>query len=106
MPSLHKAMSPVRRAKTPDPEPSFLRYKVRGAEITALYDGIWEKVHDAQYFGNATVAETKQALADVGLTTEFVPIPITVFAVKLNSKLILCDAGGGGTPVRPVRGIM
>jgi glyoxylase-like metal-dependent hydrolase (beta-lactamase superfamily II) len=94
--SQHKPMRPVRRAKTPDPKPSFFRYNVGAAEITALYDGIWEKVHDGKYFGNATVAETKQALAEVGLTTAFVPIPITVFAVKLNSKLILCDAGGGG----------
>ena len=94
--SQHKPVAPVRRAKTPDPKPSFLRYRVGDAEITALYDGIWEKVHDAKYFGNATVAEIKQALADAGLTTAFVPIPITVFAVKLNGKLILCDAGGGG----------
>ena len=89
----------VRRAKTPD------RYKVGDAEITASYHGIWEKVHDAQYVGNATVAETKQARANAGLITEFVPNPITAFAIKLNSKLILCDAGGGGTPVPPARGI-
>jgi glyoxylase-like metal-dependent hydrolase (beta-lactamase superfamily II) len=85
----------ARKAQTPDPRPGFLRYKVGDAEITALYDGIWEKVHDAKYFGNATVAEVKQALADAGLTTSFVPIPITAFVVKLNGKLILCDAGGG-----------
>jgi glyoxylase-like metal-dependent hydrolase (beta-lactamase superfamily II) len=85
----------ARKAQTPDPRPGFLRYKVGDAEITALYDGIWEKVHDAKYFGNATVAEVKQALADAGLTTTFVPIPITAFVVKLNGKLILCDAGGG-----------
>jgi glyoxylase-like metal-dependent hydrolase (beta-lactamase superfamily II) len=52
--------------------------------------------YTAKYFGNATVAETKQALAGAGLTSEFVPIPIATVAVKLNSKLILCDAGGGG----------
>jgi glyoxylase-like metal-dependent hydrolase (beta-lactamase superfamily II) len=85
----------VRKAQTPDPRPGFLRYKIGDAEITALYDGIWEKVHDAKYFGNATVAEVKQALAQAGLTTTFVPIPITVFVVKLNGKLVLCDAGGG-----------
>jgi len=90
-----KPPAPVRKAQTPDPRPGFLRYKVGDAEITALYDGIWEKVHDAKYFGNATVAEVKQALADAGLTTTFVPIPITVFVVKLNGKLVLCDAGGG-----------
>ena len=90
-----KPPAPVRKAQTPDPRPGFLRYKAGDAEITALYDGIWEKVHDAKYFGNATVAEVKQALADAGLTTSFVPIPITVFVVKLNGKLVLCDAGGG-----------
>src|SRR5215831_9365682 len=93
--SQHKPMAPVRHAKTPDPKPGFLRYKIGQAEITALYDGIWEKVHDGKYFGNASVDEVKHALAEAGLTTAFVPIPITVFAIKLNGKLILCDAGGG-----------
>jgi glyoxylase-like metal-dependent hydrolase (beta-lactamase superfamily II) len=91
-----KPTAPVQHAKTPDPKPGFLRYTVGEAEITAVYDGIWEKVHDAKYFGNATVDAVKQALAEAGLTTSFVPIPITVFAIKLNGKLILCDAGGGG----------
>jgi hypothetical protein len=77
------------------------RYKVGDAEITTSYHGIWEKVQDAPYVGNATVAETKQAQANAGLITEFVPNPITAFAVKLKSKLIFCDAGGGGTPVPP-----
>ncbi len=95
MRSQHKPTAPVRRAQTPDPKPGFLRYKVGDAEITALYDGIWEKVHDPGCFSNATVAETKQALADAGLTTAFVPIPITVFVIKLRGKLVLCDAGGG-----------
>src|SRR5215471_12296366 len=93
--SRHKPTARVKKAKTPDPKPGVLRYKVGDAEITALYDGIWEKAHDAKYFGNATIDEVKQALADAGLTTAFVPIPITVFVVKLNGKLILCDAGGG-----------
>jgi glyoxylase-like metal-dependent hydrolase (beta-lactamase superfamily II) len=94
-PSQDKQISRAKKAKTPDPGPGFHRYKVGDAEITAVYDGIWEKVHDGKYFGNATVADVKQALADAGLTTAFVPIPITVFVVKLNGKLILCDAGGG-----------
>jgi glyoxylase-like metal-dependent hydrolase (beta-lactamase superfamily II) len=93
--SQHKPTAPVRRAKTPDPKPAFLRYKVGNAECTALYDGIWEKVHDGKYFGNATTAAVKQALANAGLTTAFVPIPITVFVIKLNGKLVLCDSGGG-----------
>jgi len=95
MRSQHKPTAPVRNARTPDPRPGFLRYKIGDAECTAVYDGIWEKTHDAAFFSNATVSETKHALADAGLSTAFVPIPITVFVVKLNGKLILCDAGGG-----------
>jgi glyoxylase-like metal-dependent hydrolase (beta-lactamase superfamily II) len=87
--------APARRQRTPDPAPGFHRYKIGDAECIAVHDGIWEKVHDPNYFSNATVAETKQALADAGLSTAFVPIPITVYVVKLNDKLVLCDAGGG-----------
>ena len=61
--SRNKPIARVKKAKTPDPKPGVLRYRVGDAEITALYDGIWEKAHDAKYFGNATVDEVKQALA-------------------------------------------
>jgi Metallo-beta-lactamase superfamily len=87
--------APARRQKTPDPAKGFFRFKVGDAECTAVYDGIWEKTHDPAFFSNATVAETKQALARAGFTTAFVTIPITVFVIKLNGKLVLCDAGGG-----------
>jgi len=88
-------IAPARGLQTPDPAPGFFRYRVGDAECTAIYDGIWEKAHDPAFFSNASVAETKEALAAAGLTTAFVPIPITVFVVKLNGKLVLCDAGGG-----------
>jgi glyoxylase-like metal-dependent hydrolase (beta-lactamase superfamily II) len=87
--------APAPRQKTPDPAKGFFRYKVGEAECTAVYDGIWERQHDPAFFSNATVVDTKQALAEAGLPTAFVPIPITVFVVKLNGKLVLCDAGGG-----------
>jgi glyoxylase-like metal-dependent hydrolase (beta-lactamase superfamily II) len=87
--------APGRRQKTPDPAPGFHRYKIGSAECIAVYDGIWEKVHDPAYFSNASVAEVKKALAVAGLSTAFVPIPITVYVLKLNGKLVLCDAGGG-----------
>jgi glyoxylase-like metal-dependent hydrolase (beta-lactamase superfamily II) len=81
--------------RTPDPPQGFFRYKVGDAECTALYDGIWEKVHDPGYFSNATIEETKEALAAAGFDSAFITIPITVFVIKLNDKLVLCDAGGG-----------
>jgi len=88
--------APVRQAQTPDPVPGFHRYRVGAAECTVLYDGIWEKAHDAGFIKNASISETKQALAAAHLTTSFVPIPISALIIKINDKLILCDAGGGG----------
>ena len=70
----------VRHQRTPDPAPGYHRIKVGDAEITAIHDGVWEKPHNANYFSNATVDETKQALAAGGFTTAFVTIPITFSA--------------------------
>jgi glyoxylase-like metal-dependent hydrolase (beta-lactamase superfamily II) len=81
--------------RTPAPAVGYHRTQVGDAEITAIYDGVWEKPHDPGYFSNATVAETKQALAAAGFTTAFVTIPIATYVVKLNGKTVLCDAGGG-----------
>ena len=88
--------APGQQAKTPDPTPGFYRYKVGAAECTVLYDGIWEKAHDPNFIKNASVSETKQALAAAKMTTSFVPIPISAFVINVNGKLTLCDAGGGG----------
>lgn len=93
----HMAMAaPTRRQTIPDPKQGFHRYKVGDAECIALYDGIWEKAHDPAFFKNASVAQTKQALAAARLRTDFIPIPIMALVVKVSGKLVLCDAGGGG----------
>src|SRR5262249_49627471 len=73
--------APERSAKTPDPLPGFYRYQVGTAVCTALYDGIWEKAHDPNYFTNASLSETKQALAAAKLPTSFIPIPISALVV-------------------------
>ena len=93
----HMAVSaPALHQKTRDPKRGFYRYKVGSAECIALYDGIWEKAHDAAFFKNASIDDTKRALATAGLRTDFVPVTITALIVKVNKKLVLCDAGGGG----------
>jgi glyoxylase-like metal-dependent hydrolase (beta-lactamase superfamily II) len=88
--------APAGKQQTVDPKKGFHRYKVGQAECTALFDGVWEKAHDASFFKNASVEQTKQALSAAGLRTDFVPIPIQALVVKVNNKLVLCDAGGGG----------
>jgi len=95
-----KPPAPVRKAQTPDPRPGFLRYKAGDAEITALYDGIWEKVHDAKYFGNATVAEVNKPWPMRGSPLHLCRFRSLCSSSKLNGKLVLCDAGAA-TRSRP-----
>ncbi len=87
-------------------EQGFHRYKVGDIEITALYDGLWEKSHDPGFVKNATVDETKAALAVAGQTTEFVPIPFTPNAVKTGGKIVLIDTGTGGQTGGPKAGTL
>jgi glyoxylase-like metal-dependent hydrolase (beta-lactamase superfamily II) len=81
---------------TADPAPGFHSYKVGDIEVTALYDGIWEKPHDPAFIKNASVEETKEALAKAGQTTEFVSIPLTVVVLKIADKYVMVDSGSGG----------
>src|ERR1700684_25460 len=83
-------------AETPlEPTTGFYKYKVGSIDVTAVYDGIWRKPHDPTFIKNASVEETKAALAAAGLTTEFMPIPLTVIVLKIGDKYIMVDAGSG-----------
>ncbi|HEY7647108.1 MAG TPA: MBL fold metallo-hydrolase [Hyphomicrobiales bacterium] len=89
------AISAPAKQKSRDPKPGIHRYKVGDAECIAIYDGIWEKAHDPAFFQNATIEDTKKALAKAKQRTDFVPIPIMALLIKHKGKLILCDTGGG-----------
>ncbi len=69
------AISPAFAQKIVRPAAGFHKYKVGDIEVTALYDGIWEKPHDPAFIKNASVEETKEALAKAGQPTEFVSDP-------------------------------
>ena len=96
---------PAFAQKTPDPPKGFVTYKVGSAEVTAMYDGIWEKPHDPAFIANASVEDVKAAMVKAGLPADFVSIPFTVVVVKTGGKTILCDSGTGGQlPVAPTAG--
>ena len=76
--------------------PGFHRYKVGDIEVTALYDGIWEKPHDPAFIKNASVEETKEALVKAAMTPEFVSIPLTVVVLNIGGKYVMIDSGSGG----------
>lgn len=96
---------PALAQKTPDPANGFVTYKIGAAEVTALYDGIWEKPHDPAFIANASVDDVKAAMVKAGLPAEFVSIPFTVIVVKNGGKIVLCDSGTGGQ-VQPTAGKM
>src|SRR5947209_20618721 len=96
-------VSPAFAQQTPDPTKGFLAYKLGDAEVTALYDGIWEKPHDPAFIANASVDDVKAAMVKAGLPPGFVSIPFTVLLVKNGGKTIMCDSGTGGQ-VQPTAG--
>jgi glyoxylase-like metal-dependent hydrolase (beta-lactamase superfamily II) len=98
-------VSPAFAQKTADPAQGFVTYKVGAAEVTALYDGIWEKPHDPAFIANASVEDVKAAMVKAGLPADFVSIPFTVVVVKNGGKTVLCDSGTGGQ-VQPTAGKM
>src|SRR3954470_23373557 len=76
-----------------EPTKGFYKYKVGSIEATAVYDGIWRKPHDPTFIKGVTVDETKAALANAGLTTDFMPIPLTVLVLKIGANHIMIAAG-------------
>src|ERR1700678_53083 len=83
-------------AETPlEPTTGFYKYKGGSIEVTAVYDGIWRTPHDPTFIKNASVEETKEALANAGLTTDFMPIPLTVIVLNIGDKHVMVDAGSG-----------
>ncbi|TPJ24489.1 MBL fold metallo-hydrolase [Mesorhizobium sp. B2-7-2] len=88
--------APAAYAETPvEPLVGFYKYKVGPLEVTAVYDGIWRKPHDPAFIKDVSVEDTKAALAKAGLTTEFMPIPLTVVVLQMNGRTIMMDAGSG-----------
>ncbi len=83
----------------------FKRFKIGDVEVTTIYDGIWEKPHDPAFIKNASVEDTKKALAAAKMADAFVPIPFTVTVVKSKGKYTMFDSGTGGQ-VQPTAGLM
>ena len=96
-------VSPAYAQKTADPAKPFVTYKVGNAEVTAIYDGIWEKPHDPAFISNASVEDVKAAMVKAGFPADFVSIPFTVVVVKTGGKTVMCDSGTGGQ-VQPTAG--
>ena len=95
------------QAQQTPPGPAFKKYKVGDIEVISLYDGVWEKAHDANFIKGADVDQTKAELKAGGLTDAHVPIPFTTLAIRTGGQLVLIDSGtGGGQTGGPKAGLL
>lgn len=76
--------------------PAFYRFKLGDFELTALYDGIWNRPLDEKFVRNAPFADVQKALADNFLPTDRLPLPFTAVLVNTGAKLVLIDTGTAG----------
>ena len=99
--------SPLCAAAPPagKPGPAFYRFKLGSYELTALYDGIWNRPLDDKFVRNAAFSDVQQALADNFLPTDKLPLPFTALLVNTGAKLVLIDTGTAGQ-MSPTAGSM
>jgi glyoxylase-like metal-dependent hydrolase (beta-lactamase superfamily II) len=72
------------------------RYKLGDYEMTALYDGIWNRAIDDKFVRNVAFAEVQKALSDSFLPTDKLPVPFTALLVNTGARLVLLDTGTAG----------
>jgi glyoxylase-like metal-dependent hydrolase (beta-lactamase superfamily II) len=91
--------------KGPEAGKGFRAFKFDKVQGFILNDGVWEKPHDPSFIKNASVEETKAALAAAGIENEVVPIPFNITLIKFGNETVLFDAGTGGQ-FQPTAGAM
>jgi glyoxylase-like metal-dependent hydrolase (beta-lactamase superfamily II) len=72
------------------------RYKLGDYEMTALYDGVWNRPIDDKFVPNVAFAEVQKTLSDSFLPTDKLPVPFTALLVNTGARLVLLDTGTAG----------
>src|ERR1700682_4099568 len=75
--------------------PGIYRYKIGHIELTASYDGVWNRPIDDKFVKNAYFPDVQKALAEAFLPIHALPTPFTPLAVNTGKKLVLIDTGSG-----------
>jgi glyoxylase-like metal-dependent hydrolase (beta-lactamase superfamily II) len=72
------------------------RYRIGEFELTAIYDGIWDRPIDETFVRNVPFDDVQKALADSFLPPDKLPTPFTALLVNTGGKLVLLDTGSAG----------
>jgi glyoxylase-like metal-dependent hydrolase (beta-lactamase superfamily II) len=74
----------------------FYRFKLGTFELTAVYDGYWDRPIDGNFVSNVPYAVVRKALADAFMVPDTLAMPFVPLLVNTGTKLVLIDAGTGG----------
>jgi glyoxylase-like metal-dependent hydrolase (beta-lactamase superfamily II) len=74
----------------------FYRFKLGSFELTAVYDGFWDRPIDSKFVRNVPYAEVKKALVDAFMPPDTLAMPFTPLLINTGGKLVLLDTGSGG----------
>jgi glyoxylase-like metal-dependent hydrolase (beta-lactamase superfamily II) len=72
------------------------RYTLGNFEITAVYDGFWNRPIDDTFVRNAPYDVVRKALADAFMPADTLAMPFTPLLINTGAKLVLIDTGSGG----------
>ena len=86
-------------------EQGFHNFKLGDIDMTAIYDGVWQKAHDEKFIKGVSIEATKKALADAGIANDSIPITFSVMAATIGGKTVLFDSGTGGQ-LAPTAGLL
>lgn len=95
----------AQKAKPSLVDKGFAKFKVGDVEVIQVFDGTWNKAHDAGFIKNASIDDTKAALRKAGLNDANVPVTFTVTFVRYKGKLVMFDSSTGGQ-LAPTAGLM
>ena len=77
-------------------QPSVKRFTIGDIEVIAVNDGVWTREHTDDFIANATIADTKKALAEGNVDPGLISMGMTVLIIKTKGKTYLIDSGTGG----------
>lgn len=74
----------------------FYRFALGDFELTAVYDGFWNRPINNKFVRNAPYAEVEKALANSFMPPDTLAMPFTPLLVNTGRNLVLIDTGSGG----------
>jgi glyoxylase-like metal-dependent hydrolase (beta-lactamase superfamily II) len=74
----------------------FYRFALGNFELTAVYDGFWNRPINEKFVRNAPYQEVERALANSFMPPDTLAMPFTPLLVNTGRNLVLIDTGSGG----------